>query len=110
MAQFKEKLQIDILLLLVIDEILTVSSILFATLDIQMRRVTNIYSTPFGGIPILFVGDFSQLPPVMGISLTRKLLSSIKIEKEMMSTLLLSNLLTNNNEIEDEDKYLWQRG
>ena len=110
MAQFIEKLQIDILSLLIVDEISTVSPIVLATLDIQMRLATKIYDKPFGGVLILFVGDFSQLPPKMGFSLTRKLLSSIKIEKEKMSTSLFSNLLANNKEIEDEDKYLWQRG
>ena len=112
MAQFKENLKIDILSLLIVDKISTVSPIVHATLNIKLRLSTNIYNKHFGRIPILFVGDFSQLLPVMENSLTKKLLSSLKTEKEKekMNTTVLSNLLTNNNEIEDKDKYLWQRG
>ena len=48
---------------LVIDEISMVDRTLFELLDLIARRVRN-DDRPFGGIQLILVGDFLQLPPV----------------------------------------------
>ena len=48
---------------LIIDEISMLPSYFLANLDFLMRTVRN-NSKPFGGVQIVLVGDFLQLPPV----------------------------------------------
>ena len=89
--QFKQNLQLESLSLLIIDEISTVSPLMLGTLDIRMRQANENLDKPFGGIPVLFVGDFSQLPPVIGDSLTKGLFKMMKGEHII-------------------EKWVWQRG
>jgi ATP-dependent DNA helicase PIF1 len=49
---------------LIIDEVSMMSKRLFEILDIVGRTVRNCASRPFGGIQLIFCGDFYQLPPV----------------------------------------------
>jgi ATP-dependent DNA helicase PIF1 len=49
---------------LVIDEISMVSASLFTLLDGVARAITKREKEPFGGIQLVLVGDFLQLPPV----------------------------------------------
>ncbi|KDR67900.1 hypothetical protein GALMADRAFT_41660, partial [Galerina marginata CBS 339.88] len=35
----------------------------------QLSKALNAFDLPFGGINIIFAGDFAQLPPVAGSSL-----------------------------------------
>lgn len=55
-------LQVDVW---VIDEVSMLSPVLFSILDQMARKLRNRFDDPFGGITMLFVGDFYQLPPVM---------------------------------------------
>jgi len=55
--------QSDCVALIVIDEISTVTPGMLAIYSLRFQQATGI-NKPFGGIPILLVGDFSQLPPV----------------------------------------------
>jgi len=48
---------------LIVDEVSMLSKSLFETLDIIGKHVRK-NAKPFGGIQLLFVGDFFQLPPV----------------------------------------------
>jgi len=50
--------------ILVIDEVSMLSLKLFVMLDRIGRRVRKCESRPFGGIQLIFSGDFYQLPPV----------------------------------------------
>ena len=50
--------------ILVIDEVSMMSSRMFDLLDQVGRVVRKRYSEPFGGIQVIFSGDFFQLPPV----------------------------------------------
>ena len=49
--------------LLIVDEISMMEPRLFAAADIILQRLRD-RPEPFGGLQVLFVGDFSQLPPV----------------------------------------------
>lgn len=48
---------------LIVDEVSMMSQPLFETLDIVGRLVRGRKDLPFGGIQLVFVGDFYQLPP-----------------------------------------------
>ena len=50
---------------LVVDEVSMLSSSLFETLDYLARQLRN-NDMPFGGIQLVFCGDFAQLPPIRG--------------------------------------------
>ena len=50
--------------ILVIDEVSMMSSRMFDLLDQVGRVVRKRYDVPFGGIQVIFSGDFFQLPPV----------------------------------------------
>ena len=49
---------------LIIDEVSMMSKRLFDILDIVGKTVRNCHTRPFGGIQLIFCGDFYQLPPV----------------------------------------------
>lgn len=50
--------------LLIIDEVSMLSLKLFIILDLIAKRIKRKRDTPFGGMQIIFSGDFYQLPPV----------------------------------------------
>lgn len=47
-----------------IDEISMISAELIQKIDVVMRKVRDV-NAPFGGVQMLFLGDFLQLPPVV---------------------------------------------
>jgi ATP-dependent DNA helicase PIF1 len=54
-------LQID---LLVVDEVSMLDPVFFEKTDHVVRALRNARDVPFGGVQVLLVGDFYQLPPV----------------------------------------------
>ncbi len=50
--------------LLIVDEVSMLSTKLFECID-QIARVAKRRNTPFGGIQVIFTGDFYQLPPII---------------------------------------------
>jgi ATP-dependent DNA helicase PIF1 len=50
--------------ILIIDEVSMMSKKIFNLLDEIGRRIRKKYDVPFGGIQVVFSGDFYQLPPV----------------------------------------------
>lgn len=50
---------------LVIDEVSMVASNTLDCIDAILKGVRRDYSTPFGGVQVLFIGDMHQLPPVV---------------------------------------------
>ena len=49
---------------LIVDEVSMLSMKLFDVLNRVGQNIRNNYSRPFGGIQLIFIGDFFQLPPV----------------------------------------------
>lgn len=60
--RLKELMEFDII---IIDEVSMVGTPLFELLDFVLRKATG-SDEPFGGIQIMFTGDFLQLPPIVG--------------------------------------------
>ena len=50
--------------LIIIDEISMIGANLFAKMDLRMREIRGNNSAYFGGLPVLVVGDFNQIPPI----------------------------------------------
>ena len=50
--------------ILIIDEVSMMSEKLFDILDLIAKRARKCFDKPFGGIQLVFSGDFYQLPPV----------------------------------------------
>jgi ATP-dependent DNA helicase PIF1 len=50
--------------ILIVDEVSMLSLKLFTILDFIAKRIKKLPNTPFGGMQIIFAGDFYQLPPV----------------------------------------------
>ncbi|EER15550.1 hypothetical protein Pmar_PMAR016235, partial [Perkinsus marinus ATCC 50983] len=48
---------------LVIDEVLTVNSAMYHTIDILLRKIRS-NPAPCGGLFVVTTGDYRQLPPV----------------------------------------------
>ena len=70
------------LVLIILDEVSTVSAAMLATLDERLKRATGDWDTPYGGICVLLVGDFSQLPPVKATSIPAAVLQIICDDRE----------------------------
>lgn len=50
--------------ILIIDEVSMMSKKVFEILDTIGKKIRKMYNKPFGGIQIVFSGDFYQLPPI----------------------------------------------
>jgi len=50
--------------LLIVDEVSMLSLKIFKILDLIAKKIKKRFNVPFGGIQIIFSGDFYQLPPV----------------------------------------------
>lgn len=55
--------------ILVVDEVSMMSEKIFTVLDQMGRNARHRYNVPFGGIQVIFSGDFFQLPPVFRMAL-----------------------------------------
>ena len=53
---------------------------MLAYIDERLKEATQVYNKPFGGISIIMLGDFDQLPPIGGSSLPH--LSTVLLEKK----------------------------
>ena len=74
LQDLQDSFNMQLCIALIIDEISTVSPVVLASLSERCQQVTGRYDLAFGGIPVFFFGDFSQLPPVQGSSLTKGLI------------------------------------
>lgn len=51
--------------LLIIDEVSMLRADVLDAIDFMLKLVRRQYNLPFGGVQVLFIGDLSQLPPVI---------------------------------------------
>jgi hypothetical protein len=66
-AQLKARLEgVDYIF---IDEVSMISCHDLYKISAKLAKATNIHDLPFGGINMIFAGDFAQLPPVGGSAL-----------------------------------------
>ena len=63
LLQLQQRLDHNNMCFLIIDEVSTIDTKIIALLDLRLQQVYG-NNYPFGGIPILFAGDFNQLGPV----------------------------------------------
>lgn len=55
----------DVVETIIIDEVSMVRADQFIAIDQKLRRVKGFPNLPFGGLQVILVGDFFQLPPVL---------------------------------------------
>lgn len=70
--------------LIIIDEVSMVTPLMLAMIDAHLKQLSGNSFKPFGGISILLVGDFFQIPPTLGTSLYKAAIESV-LEQEMLS-------------------------
>lgn len=67
-----DKKRLQALDVLVVDEISMVSGEFLDRSDERLREIRGAPDVPFGGVQLLAIGDFLQLPPVSGVSAREK--------------------------------------
>ena len=90
LEDFKKIIGIHNLALIVIDEISTVTPQMLAYINARLQQATGSVR-PFGGISVMFVGDFIQFPPTNWYCLTQTFMTMadiamIKQRKEKNNT------------------------
>jgi hypothetical protein len=60
--------------LLIVDEVSTIDSRIIAMLDLRLRQIYN-NTFDFGGLPVIFAGDFNQLGPVKKVFLPKDMMT-----------------------------------
>ena len=63
---FKQKYNVDNISGIIIDEISMVKAWMLAYLDGRLNEAKQNYSTPFGGVAALMLGEFDQQPTTAG--------------------------------------------
>ena len=63
------------IVLLIIDEISMINPVQLETINCRMQQLMG-NQLPFGGVSVLLVGDFSQIPPVSGTSLFKAVMEN----------------------------------
>ena len=69
LSKLRSRFDTNTLCLLIIDEISFVGSNFFGRLEQRLREIMAEKDLPFGGLAVLLLGDFFQLPPVAATSL-----------------------------------------
>ncbi|RXW14796.1 hypothetical protein EST38_g11058 [Candolleomyces aberdarensis] len=60
---------------LLMDEILMVSAINNCRISARCCKALGVYDKPYGGLNVIYAGDFAQLPPVRGLPLYSRAIS-----------------------------------
>lgn len=76
-VDFEKRVGLRNIVAIIIDEISMVSPVFLGALSQRFQEVFDNFDLPFGGLPVLAFGDFSQLPPVGGSRLYEALINWI---------------------------------
>ena len=69
LEEFKSMFDLQKVSAIIIDEISTVQPHMLGYINARLQEATQNYDSPFGGIAVVLLGDFDQLPPVGGTSI-----------------------------------------
>ncbi|KAL6484152.1 hypothetical protein MHYP_G00061970 [Metynnis hypsauchen] len=91
--------QLSPAVIIVIDEISMVSKELFAYVDWRLQQIKG-RKTPFGGVSVLAVGDFFQLPPIgKGKALCISENSALDIWKDQFQIITLTEIMRQKEDV-----------
>lgn len=62
--ELRSKMDLDNVCMIIVDEVSTIDTKHIAFLDLRLQQLLS-NNSPFGGMPIMFSGDFNQLGPVL---------------------------------------------
>ena len=65
METFKNMFDLSNISAIIIDEISTIQAYMLGYINVHLQEGTQKYNAPFGGIALVMIGDFDQLPPVV---------------------------------------------
>ena len=85
LSRLHRKIDGDNLSFLIIDEVSTIDAKIIAILDLRLQQMFD-NTLPFGGVPLIFAGDFNQLGPVQKTFLPRDMMnwaSRLRITKQL---------------------------
>ena len=88
--------------IVVIDEVSFMSDTIFKTLDTKLKEIKN-RTQPFGGLSIIFAGDFRQLEPI-GVNDTELLFSSLS-SKHWENCINAVIILDNEHRFKEDPEY-----
>ena len=80
LAEIRLTLQSTTICLLIVDEVSNLDSFCIANIDIRLRQIMGNEAVVFGGLGVLFFGDFGQLPPVKADSLALTLMQLASLD------------------------------
>lgn len=80
----------DTLALFVVDEISTIDAPIIAMIDARLQRIMGV-AEPFGGLAMLFVGDFNQLGAVKKTFLLDDMMAWAEYQKNLQKTIAPPN-------------------
>ena len=86
LVKLRKQLRFDTLAMIIIDEISNVSTSTMAAIDNRLRQIADVPDVPFGGLSVVWFGDFSQLPPVQSQPLTHTLMQLTTMKKDSNTT------------------------
>lgn len=76
-----DKINADNLCFLIIDEVSTIDTRIIAMLDMRLQQI-RANTLPFGGLPIMFAGDFNQLGPVQKTFIPKDMMTwALRLQK-----------------------------
>ena len=78
---------IDSLFGIILDEISTFSPEMISLLDYRLRQITENHDEPFGGLLVLFVGDFGQLGAVLATAIPVGVMDSHAFRQKRMQNM-----------------------
>ena len=66
METFKNMFDLSNISAIIIDEISTIQAYMLGYINVWLQEATQNFNAPFGGIALVIIGEFDQLPPVVG--------------------------------------------